>query len=552
MRKAVVGGVGLLLVFIIAVLIYLHPNEQVISISDEPYLVIDDEVYTNRNSVIIEDGVLYISYDMVKEHIDPNLFYDENDEMLIFTDKQRVLRCAVNSKEASLNHKTFYLDNPIKEIENKIYIPGEILNGYYNLELNHWEETNAVVVNRKDYRYLIGEVILEGGDIRFSFSRKSPILLKDVPVKTELVVFEEYKDWYKVRTNDGIVGYMEEEYLKVYLNNIDGVKTDSNKEINKRKEKINLTWDYMHRKMDSIGNIEPIYGVNVVSPTWFSIVNEKGEILDKGNKEYVAEYKKFGYEIWPLINNSFNPDITSKFLSSSKLRQELIEKIVKVYDYYGVDGINIDFENIYMKDKDLLTQFVRELYPIFRERGLIVSIDVTPISVSENWSLCYDRKRLSETVDYIMLMAYDQHWATSPVAGSVAQYKWVEESVKAVLNEVPNDKLVLGIPFYSRLWTIKNIDGKEEVSSKALSMEEVNDFIVENNVELIWDAESGQYCGEVIKEDVTYKIWVEDATSLQLKSSLVNKYDLAGIASWRKGFEKDDVWPVLSQTINFN
>lgn len=373
-----------------------------------------------------------------------------------------------------------------------------------------------------------------------------------MPVKTELVVFEEYKDWYKVRTNDGIVGYMEEEYLKIYLNNIDGVKTDSNKEINKRKEKINLTWDYMHRKMDSIGNIEPIYGVNVVSPTWFSIVNEKGEILDKGNKEYVAEYKKFGYEIWPLINNSFNPDITSKFLSSSKLRQELIEKIVKVYDYYGVDGINIDFENIYMKDKDLLTQFVRELYPIFRERGLIVSIDVTPISVSENWSLCYDRKRLSETVDYIMLMAYDQHWATSPVAGSVAQYKWVEESVKAVLNEVPNDKLVLGIPFYSRLWTIKNIDGKEEVSSKALSMEEVNDFIVENNVELIWDAESGQYCGEVIKEDVTYKIWVEDATSLQLKSSLVNKYDLAGIASWRKGFEKDDVWPVLSQTINFN
>lgn len=552
MRKAVVGGVGLLLVFIIAVLIYLHPNEQVISISDEPYLVIDDEVYTNRNSVIIEDGVLYISYDMVKEHIDPNLFYDENDEMLIFTDKQRVLRCTVNSKEASLNHKTFYLDNPIKEIENKIYIPGEILNGYYNLELNHWEETNGIVVNRKDYRYLIGEVILEGGDIRFSFSRKSPILLKDVPVKTELVVFEEYKDWYKVRTNDGIVGYMEEEYLKIYLNNIDGVKTDSNKEINKRKEKINLTWDYMHRKMDSIGNIEPIYGVNVVSPTWFSIVNEKGEILDKGNKEYVAEYKKFGYEIWPLINNSFNPDIISKFLSSSKLRQELIEKIVKVYDYYGVDGINIDFENIYMKDKDLLTQFVRELYPIFRERGLIVSIDVTPISVSENWSLCYDRKRLSETVDYIMLMAYDQHWATSPVAGSVAQYKWVEESVKAVLNEVPNDKLVLGIPFYSRLWTIKNIDGKEEVSSKALSMEEVNDFIVENNVELIWDAESGQYCGEVIKEDVTYKIWVEDATSLQLKSSLVNKYDLAGIASWRKGFEKDDVWPVLSQTINFN
>jgi spore germination protein YaaH len=304
--------------------------------------------------------------------------------------------------------------------------------------------------------------------------------------------------------------------------------------------------------MESIGSIEPIYGLNVVSPTWFSIVDEQGEILDKGNKEYVTEYKKLGYDIWPLINNSFNPDITSKFLSSSRLRQELIEKIVKIYDYYGVDGINIDFENVYVKDKDLLTQFVRELYPVFKEKGMIVSIDVTPISSSENWSLCYDRKRLSETVDYIMLMAYDQHWANSPVAGSVAQYTWVEDSVKAILNEVPKEKLILGIPFYTRLWAIKNIDGKEEVSSKALSMEEVNRFVEENNVELIWDAESGQYYGETIKEDVTYKIWVEDAKSLQLKSSLVNKYDLAGIASWRKGFEKDEVWPVLSYTINFN
>jgi len=386
---------------------------------------------------------------------------------------------------------------------------------------------------------------------RFNFSRKSPILLKDVPVETELIVFEEYKDWYKVRTYDGILGYMEEKYLKINFN-IDNGAAERDEEINKRKEKINLTWDYIHRKMESIGSIEPIYGLNVVSPTWFSIVDEQGEIFDKGNKEYVAEYKKLGYDIWPLINNSFNPDITSRLLSSSRLRQELIEKIVKIYDYYGVDGINIDFENVYVKDKDLLTQFVRELYPVFKEKGMVVSIDVTPISSSENWSLCYDRKRLSETVDYIMLMAYDQHWANSPVAGSVAQYTWVEDSVKAILNEVPKEKLILGIPFYTRLWAIKNIDGKEEVSSKALSMEEVNRFIEENNVELIWDAESGQFYGETIKEDVTYKIWVEDAKSLQLKSSLVNKYDLAGIASWRKGFESDEVWPVLSYTINFN
>lgn len=205
-----------------------------------------------------------------------------------------------------------------------------------------------------------------------------------------------------------------------------------------------------------------------------------------------------------------------------------------------------------MNDRDLLTQFVRELYPVFKEKGMTVTMDVTPISVSENWSRCYDRRRLSETLDYIMLMAYDQHWASSPVAGSVAQYSWVEDSVRNVLEEVPNEKLILGVPFYTRLWTVKNTEEGDKVSSQVLSMDEAKKFIEGNNIELIWDDESGQYFGEVTKDGITYKIWMEDEESLQMKSSLINKYDLAGIASWRKGFEKEEVWPVLSNSIYFN
>ncbi len=553
MKNTIAVAIGVLLVLLIAIGLYQQPNEQVISISEEPYLVIADKVYTDSDSVILDGETIYISYDIIKEHVDPNLFYDENEEMVIFTDDQRVLRCTINHKEASINHKKFYLNYPIKKVDNKIYIPEEVLYIYYNLEITHWEETNAIVVNKQAHNHLIGVVVQEGGDIRFSFSKKAPILLKDVAVNTELLVFEEYKDWYKVRTNDGIIGYMEKVYLKVDLiNNTAGTNKAIGEGTNNSKERINLTWDYVHTKMVSIESIEPIYGVNVVSPTWFSIVSEEGDILDKGNQEYVSAYKNYGYQVWPLINNNFDPELTSKLLASSNKRQELIEKIAKIYDVYGVDGINIDFENVYMKDKELLTQFVRELYPVFKEKGMVVSMDVTPISVSENWSQCYDRKRLSETVDYIILMAYDQHWSTSPVEGSVAQYSWVEESLQAVLKEVPNEKLILGVPFYSRLWTIRHIDGKEEVSSKALSMDEVNSFIEENNVELIWEEESGQYYGEVSKDGITYKIWLEDTESLQLKASLVNKYQLAGIASWRKGFEKGEVWPAISNTINFN
>lgn len=220
--------------------------------------------------------------------------------------------------------------------------------------------------------------------------------------------------------------------------------------------------------------------------------------------------------------------------------------MLNIYLDYGVQGINLDFENVHLKDRDLLTQFVRELYPVFKENNLKVSMDVTAISSSENWSLSFDRKRLQRTVDYLMLMAYDQHWAASPIAGSVAQYSWVEKSLVRIFEEIPSEKLILGVPFYTRLWTIE--DGK--VSSQALSMETANKFIRENNVPLVWDQESSQYYGEVEKSNKTYKIWVEDSESLAYKASLIHKYDLAGIASWRKGFETPDIWASIDKILN--
>lgn len=529
-----------------------QPNEEVLSIPDEIYVIIGDETFEDSTHALMEEDIIYLSIDVIKEKIDPNLFYDEIEKTVIFTDKEKVLRYIIEEDKATINHKEFYIDNPIKRVDNIVYIPEDILHSRYDIQINYWEDTNTITVDRLNSNYILGHVIKEGGDIRYSFDRKSPIVLKDIPVETELYIFEEYNDWYKVRTFNGIIGYIEKEYLKMDL--VKNIYRTEDKAIGEEYDigKINLTWDYTYSKMRDISEVKPIVGVNTISPTWFSITSIDGEILDKGNKQYVVEYKKLGYEIWPLIDNSFDPDLTHQFLLSSKAREELINKILGIYDEYGVDGINIDFENVYLKDKDLLTQLVRELYPVFKEKGMTVSIDVTPISVSENWSQCFDRKRLSQTVDYMMLMAYDQHWATSPVAGSVAQYSWVEESIKGVLEEVPNEKLVLSVPFYTRLWTEEKTDDGEKVSSQALSMDEASRFIEENNVELQWDKESGQYYGQLIQDEKTYKIWIEDSESLRLKSSLINKYDLAGLASWRKGFESEEVWPVISNNIILN
>lgn len=552
MKKYIWVAFAIVFISLFIYWVYNLPNEEVLSTPDEVYLVIGDNSFNDSTLAILEENLIYLSLDIIKEYIDPNIFYDENEQMIIITNDKEVARYVVNENCASVNHREFYLDNPVKEVESSIYIPDDILTRHYDLNIAYWENTNTITVDDLNSNYILGQVILEGGDIRVSFDKKAPIIFKDVPVETELYVFEEYEDWYKVRTIDGIVGYINKEYMKIDLASNIHSSGEYDKISKVKRDKINLTWDYTHRKMENVENVEYIEGVNVISPTWFSIVDENGNIMDKGNREYVVKYKELGYEIWPLINNNFDPDLTRALLSSSESRERLIENIARIYISYGVDGINLDFENIYMNDRDLLTQFVRELYPVFKEKGMTVTMDVTPISVSENWSRCYDRRRLSETLDYIMLMAYDQHWASSPVAGSVAQYSWVEDSVRNVLEEVPNEKLILGVPFYTRLWTVKNTEEGDKVSSQVLSMDEAKKFIEGNNIELIWDDESGQYFGEVTKDGITYKIWMEDEESLQMKSSLINKYDLAGIASWRKGFEKEEVWPVLSNSIYFN
>lgn len=545
-----------LLILIIAVVIggflyykqYNFPSQEVINYSDELYLIVEEEEVESSDAVMIYEDILYFSFPTVEYFIDKDIFYDELEKTLIITNKDEVLRYIVDSDVASVNSKEFLILNTIKELNRTIYIPIDIILKNYNVEINYFEETKAVVLDYKDIYYLKGEIILEDAVIRTDLNVKSPIIANNLPLGTIVNVYAEYEYWYKVRTMDGIPGFIEKKFIKLNhtkdIFKVEIPNMEANQEAKKRK--INLTWDYTNRKITNTDSIKQIAGLNVISPTWFSIIDEEGNMIDKGSMEYVSRYNEFGYEIWPLINNNFDPDLTHELLYKSSRREKLIQDILNSYRGYGVQGINIDFENVHMKTKDLLTQFVRELYPVFKEAGMSVSIDVTGISTSENWSLSYDRERLSKAVDYIMLMAYDQHWASSPVSGSVAEYPWVEKSIVGVLKSIPNEKLVLGVPFYTRLWSER--DGK--VSSQALSMEKANTFIKENNIELIWDEKSLQYYGETEKNDTVYKIWLEDSKSLEKKASLIHKYDLAGIASWRKGFETGEVWDTINKVLN--
>ena len=319
-------------------------------------------------------------------------------------------------------------------------------------------------------------------------------------------------------------------------------------------KKVNLTWHYIWNNTPDMSSVKKLDGVNVVSPTWFTLANENGEIEDRGSASYSSWAHKNGYKVWALVDNKFDSAMTNKLLNNASDRTKFINSLISLAKKYKLDGINVDFENMYTKDKNAFTQFMKELYKKTKDNGLVLSVDVTVIAVNSNWSESFDRVALSKTVDYVALMAYDQHWGGSPVSGSVAQLTWVEENLKRVLREVPKEKLLLGVPFYTRLWKEETVAGstKPVVTSKAISMDEAERIVAENKAEKTWDAISGQYYATYKVGKTTYKIWLEDERSIKLKAELVNKYKLGGIASWKYGLEKQSIWTVISNTIKNN
>ena len=290
-------------------------------------------------------------------------------------------------------------------------------------------------------------------------------------------------------------------------------------------------------------------GIDVLSPSWFIIENAQGKIKTRhGSVKYVRQAHNKGYQVWALITNNFDPKMTSKLLDSPLARERVIAQMEQLAKDYELDGFNLDFENINPADKDKLTDFVEEISKALKHQGLIISIDVTIPSNSGYWSKCYDRKAIAEVVDYMMLMAYDEHGASSEVSGSVASLPWVEDGIQKTLQEgVPEAKLILGMPLYMRLWQ----ETKGKVKAKTLSMAQADKVIQEKGLVPVWLSKEGQYYFEYQEKNTRYRVWQENRRSLALKASLVNRYNLAGGAYWRSTLETEDVWPALAETLSY-
>lgn len=321
----------------------------------------------------------------------------------------------------------------------------------------------------------------------------------------------------------------------------------------KKKDKINLTWEVYSSPPDYAPK-----GVNVVSPSSFQISKEnlgvESNPLTQNTKFYNSLTRKYmdyarmsGYEVWPIYKTDFSLKTSDELLNNSSLREKSAEYLIRYACKYMTDGINIDFENVYAKNRHLLSQHVRELSVMLHELGLIVSVDITRLEpTSANWSMCYDRDALSKNADYIMLMAYDEHYASSPTAGSVASLDWTENSIERTLNEVPHEKLVLGIPFYMRYF---ELSGNKVISSKAISMSTAYDLINSNNVSYTYIESDRQYKISWKNGSKTCVFWLENSDTVKDRMSLIKKYSLAGVASWRRGLEINKVWDVIMENL---
>ena len=292
--------------------------------------------------------------------------------------------------------------------------------------------------------------------LRRAADRKSPILA-DLDREERVLILDDAGGWYRAQTVDGWIGYVEKQEAKLAEPEVIRIDRKEEKYIPWKPVggKINLTWEQVVSRNPDTSAIGDMPGLYVVSPTWFYLADDDGTVGNKASHSYVNWAHERGYQVWALFSNDFNPDRTRAVLSDYDKRLNVIRQLLHYAETYRLQGINIDFENVYMEDKEKLTQFVRELTPYLHEQGLVVSIDVTIRGGSPMWSLFLDRKALGETVDYMAVMTYDQHWASSPVAGSVAELGWTEKGIADIIreDEVPPSKLLLGVPFYTYIWT---------------------------------------------------------------------------------------------------
>lgn len=493
-----------------------------------------------------DEGILYLPFDFIKTYIDREIARDDSSDYVIITTDKDVFHLPQGDYEGMLNLEPYEFTYPVRKVNNKLFLAVDPLTDFYELDIQYIEEESIFLVHDLSLPLLQGLAL---DDFKLREGPKTNLSsYGSVATGSKLNIMRELDGWYWVETVDGLIGYANKRHVEIQGFNFKEIEKSTYAPWNPIGEPIKLVWEYVNQyaKTD-IAKIGSLEGVQVVSPTWFSL-KEDGIVANIADMRYVNWAHERGYQVWALFSNSFDPGLTNKMLTDSRLRNKVIKQILSYVDLYELDGINLDFENVNLQDKDLFVQFVRELTPLLHEKNLTVSLDLTFHSLSENWSMFYDRARLGQVVDYMVVMGYDQYPAGSTVAGPVSAIPWVESGIQDLLEEVPSDKIILGVPLYTRMWEEQiGENGQIFAESKTYSMDATTKWLAQNNITPTFDSKTQLNYAELVKGDVKYRIWIEDQVSMQQRMELMEKYNLAGYAAWRRGFEDEGFWNQLAR-----
>ncbi len=498
----------------------------------EAVIVLGTEIMEER--AVTSNGQTFLPLELVNNRLNQRYYWDSGNSQILYATPSEL-----QTYPASENGET-----EVWLREGAVYLSLPFVQKYTDMDVYVGENPSRVIIQNQ-FTGVNTATVKKDTYVRYRGGIKSPVLTQTSQGDT-LIYMKEYEEWVQVATMDGYIGFVKKEDISpAEIRDFEREFQAEEYQHLSMDVPVNLSWHQVTSAeansyfADAVANVS---GVNVISPTWFYLTDTAGNIADISSADYVQQAHDRGMKVWGLIDN-FTADVsTTDTLSQLSSRQNIISQLMAAAERVKLDGINIDFETLSEDAGPHFLQFLREISIECHKRNLVLSVD-NP--VPEDFTSHYDRGEQGEVVDYVIIMGYDEHYVGSEEAGSVASLPWVEKGVADTLTEVPAERTILAIPFYTRLW--KTTGGA--LTSEAIGMDQAQNVLAENQAEPIWDGSVGQNKASFEKEGSSYDIWLEDAQSIAEKVKLIPKYKLAGVAQWKLGFENSSIWQVISDNL---
>lgn len=534
-----------------------------VAAEDEAAIILNYDLAEEK--ALLKDGMIYLNFNYVHDKLNDRFYWDANENILLYTTSANVVKASADSKDYYIGRKKDTKTYKIVLVNvDQTYIALDYVAQYTNLTYEHFEEPNRVLLKTK-WGTVKKSPVKRKTQLRVDKSVKSNIL-KDLTKDDVLTKLEAADEWIKVATEDGLVGFVQNKRLGTEVEETQSHDFEEDTFLHQLRDyPINMGWHQVTvpEANQSIANVlQNSKGLNVISPTWFYLNDNDGNIANLASADYVKYCHNQGVEVWGLVSNLENKDVsTTEVLTHTSKRENLENQIIAAAIQYGLDGINVDFEALESAVGEGFIQFIRELSLKCDGNGIVLSVDNY---VSSEYTKFYDRQEQAVFADYLVVMAYDEHYAGSKESGSVASIGFVTKGADDILAEgVPAEQVILGIPFYTRVWSEKlkggNGDDVEsasedyvpyELSSEAVGMQSAQRLMEVNGAEKTWLEDIGQFYTEYVNGDTTYKIWFEDVRSVEEKLKVMTSHSFAGALFWKLGLEDPVVWDTILKYIN--